>query len=138
KLMDERKELRSRVAALEKERAEGRAGELAAERIGSIDLYINDCGDAPLAEMQELARKLSKRGDALVVLATRTGGKGHIMAARGGKVAVDCGALAGAAAKAAGGGGGGAPTHAQGAVPADRTAEALETLVTAARKALTD
>jgi alanyl-tRNA synthetase len=60
------------------------------------------------------------------------------MAARGGKVAVDCGALAGAAAKAAGGGGGGAPTHAQGAVPADRTAEALEMLVTAARKALAD
>ena len=73
-----------------------------------------------------------------MVLATRAGGKGHVMAARGGKVAVDCGALAGAAAKAAGGGGGGAPTHAQGAVPANRTAEALEALATAARKALAD
>ncbi len=138
KLMDERKELRSRVAALEKERAEGRAGELAAERIGSVDLYINDCGDAPLAEMQELARRLSTGGDALVLLATRAGGKGHVMAARGGKVTVDCGALAGAAAKAAGGGGGGAPTHAQGAVPADRTGKALEALATAARKALAE
>ena len=31
-----------------------------------------------------------------------------------------------------------AVTHAQGAVPANRTAEALEALATAARKALTD
>ena len=136
KLMDERKELRTRVTTLEKELAEGRAGELAAERIGSVNLYINDCGDAPLAEMQELARRLSASGDALVLLATRAGGKGHVMAARGDKVEVDCGGLAGAAAKAAGGSGGGAPTHAKGAVPAERAGEALEALVTAARKAL--
>ena len=136
KLMDERKELRTRVTTLEKELAESRAGELAAERIGSVNLYINDCGDAPLAEMQELARRLSASGDALVLLATRTAGKGHVMAVRGGKVEVDCSALAGAAAKAAGGSGGGAPTHAKGAVPADRAGEALEALLTAARKAL--
>ena len=49
---------------------------------------------------------------------------------------MDCSALAGAAAKAAGGSGGGAPTHAKGAVPADRAGEALEELVTAGRKAL--
>ncbi len=136
KLMGERKELRSRVATLEKELAEGRAGELVAERIGSVDLYINNCGEAPLAEMQELARRLSANSDALVLLATCAGSKGHVMAARGDKVDVDCGALANAAAKASGGSGGGAPTHAQGAVPTNRASEALDALVTAARKAL--
>ncbi|MEC8877988.1 MAG: DHHA1 domain-containing protein, partial [Candidatus Thermoplasmatota archaeon] len=136
KLMGERKELRTRVATLEKELAEGRAGELVAERIGSVDLYINDCGEAPLAEMQELARRLSANSDALVLLATCAGGKGHVMATRGSKVEVDCGALTNAAAKASGGSGGGAPTHAQGAVPTNRANEALDALVTAARKAL--
>ena len=132
----EAKEARSRIAALERELAATRSDELRPERIGSVDVYINESAAANPAELQNLARELTAAPGRLALLGCRVGDRGHLMAARAADVAVDCSALLREAARAVGGGGGGAPTHAQGMVPDDRVGEALAAMAAAARAAL--
>jgi alanyl-tRNA synthetase len=102
-----------------------------ADRAGAVNVLVAEAGETPPNELRELLDRLRGRlGPSAVVLASRAGGRAHLVAGATPE-AVAAGVSAAevirAAAPVVGGGGGGRPTMAQaGGKDPERLGEALE------------
>ena len=125
KFVKEWKDLRSKVSSLEKELASFKSSKVEFEKLGNINFYMDNLGEADMGEVQKLVRKITSTDGNLAAIGFSKGAKGSIILASSNSLGIDCGSVLKEALHSAGGSGGGKASYAQGACSSEKISSVL-------------
>ena len=128
KFVKEWKDLRSKVSSLEKELASFKSSKVEFEKLGNINFYMDNLGEADMGEVQKLVRKITSTDGNLAAIGFSKGAKGSIILASSNSLGIDCGSVLKEALHSAGGSGGGKASYAQGACSSEKISSVLSNI----------
>ena len=128
KFVKEWKDLRSKVSSLEKALASLKSSKVEFEKLGNINFYMDNLGEADMGEVQKLVRKITSTGGNLAAIGFSKGAKGSIILASSNSLGIDCGSVLKEALHSAGGSGGGKASYAQGACSSEKISSVLSNI----------
>ena len=128
KFVKEWKDLRTKVSSLEKELAAFKSSNLESEKIGEINFYLKNMGEADFGEIQKLVREITSEKNNLAAISCSKNDKGTVILASSPSLDINCGFILKKALSSVGGSGGGKEHYAQGACPESELANALSSI----------